>query len=264
MQQGDPLGPLLFAIDIEQLSSAPRCKFGVWYLGDGTVKREAEAVRAELSRIRECSASLGLSLNFQKCEIVSDNESFANHLAKELPGAIRVNTCNALLLGAPLTKQSADTLLTRAEKNLSSLTNRLAQIDRHDAFVLLRLTLGQVKLVYAMKAGPCFQSDCLVSYDAILRHVVERVINVTLSEPAWKQAFLPANVDGLGFKCAEDLALFAFIASATAAMFLANSRYSLLGEDISLSNAKVNWLALTGATEMPALRKQRDLEEPIA
>ena len=78
-----------------------------------------------------------------------------------------------------------------------------------------------------------------------------------------KQASLPANVGGLGFKCAEDLALPAFIAGSTAAKPLANSLYWPLGEDISLSNAQANWLALTGVTEIPALRKQRDLEEPI-
>ena len=76
-----------------------------------------------------------------------------------------------------------------------------------------------------------------------IRHVVERVFNITLSDPAWKQASLQANFGGLGFKCAEDLALPAFIASATAAMPLANSLYSLLGKDILLLNAKVNWLA---------------------
>ena len=141
------------------------------------------------------------------------------------------------MLGAPLTKQLADTLFSRAAKNLSSLTDRLAQIDRHYAFVLLRLTLGQVKLVYAMRVGPCFESDCLMSYDATLRHDVKRVLNITLSDPEWKHATLPANVGGLGFKCAEDLALSALIASATAAMPIANFLYSPLGEDISLSNA---------------------------
>ena len=61
--QQDPLGPLLFAIGIEKLSSPPRCKFGVWYLDDGTVGGEAEEVCAEVSRIRECATSLGLALS---------------------------------------------------------------------------------------------------------------------------------------------------------------------------------------------------------
>ena len=152
-------------------------------------------------------------------------ESFANDLAKQLTGAIKVITCDALLLGAPSTNKSADTLLTRAKKNLSSLTDQLAQIDRHDAVVLLRLILGQVKLVYAMRAGPCFESNCLMSYDATLPHFVERVFNITLSDPALKQPSLQTNVGSLGFKCAKDLSLSAFIASATAAMPLANSLY---------------------------------------
>ena len=68
VQQGDPVGPLVSSIGIKQLSSAPRCKFGVWYLDDNTVGGEAEEVCAKISRIRECSASLGLTLNLQSAK----------------------------------------------------------------------------------------------------------------------------------------------------------------------------------------------------
>ena len=63
VQQGDPLGPLLFAISIFEATSTPKCKFAIWYLDDGTLGGSAQEVYTELDRVAHSCASIGLKLN---------------------------------------------------------------------------------------------------------------------------------------------------------------------------------------------------------
>lgn len=61
------------------------------------------SVRRNIANSRS-AVSLDLTLNQQKWEILLEDESFANVLAKVLPCAIRVKIYDAFLLGAPLSK----------------------------------------------------------------------------------------------------------------------------------------------------------------
>ena len=73
VQQGDPLGPLLFALvlhplvlQVEEHCSVP---FHAWYLDDGTIIGKAEEVAKALDIIRAEGPQFGLMLNIKKSEI---------------------------------------------------------------------------------------------------------------------------------------------------------------------------------------------------
>lgn len=66
VQQGDPLGPLLFSISTFEVTSTPYCRFAVWYLDDGSIGGSAREVLASLDRVAESCASIGLELNITK------------------------------------------------------------------------------------------------------------------------------------------------------------------------------------------------------
>ena len=68
-QQGDPLGPLLFALGIRDLMNSCQSEVNIWYLDDATVCGDPETVKQDLTRIMAASNSLGLSVNTKKCEI---------------------------------------------------------------------------------------------------------------------------------------------------------------------------------------------------
>jgi hypothetical protein len=84
VQQGDPLGPLLFCLVLDTVvqnihSSCPGLLFHKWYLDDGVLAGPTASVAKALTIIRREGAPLGLNLNLAKCELFSrkaDNFDF--------------------------------------------------------------------------------------------------------------------------------------------------------------------------------------------
>eukprot|EP00731_Ephydatia_muelleri_P015211 Em0008g931a len=81
VQQGDPLGPLLFClvlnILVKDICSDPNCanlSFHSWYLDDGVVAGPSLAVQKVLALIEEKGPPLGLLVNFSKCEVFSPTD----------------------------------------------------------------------------------------------------------------------------------------------------------------------------------------------
>ncbi len=72
VQQGDPLGPLLFALTTLPLiqaiqSSAPALRLNGWFLDDGTLVGPAPALAAAWQTIATIAPTLGLTLRIDKC-----------------------------------------------------------------------------------------------------------------------------------------------------------------------------------------------------
>ena len=113
VQQGDPLGPLLFSLAILEATVTPECRFAVWYLDDGTLGGSAEDVIQGLERVIAGCADIGLDLNATKCEVISTDANFAERVKTHLPGCRTLSPSAAELLGAPLGPTAADASLAK-------------------------------------------------------------------------------------------------------------------------------------------------------
>ena len=77
VQQGDPLGPLLFCLTIYEMTSRLSSSFKVFYLDDGMLCRSVEEVLEDFRFLIDASSDLGLVLNTRKCEVIGNDENTA-------------------------------------------------------------------------------------------------------------------------------------------------------------------------------------------
>ena len=110
VQQGDPLGPLFFALALQpalQAASAgaagQRPELVLAYLDDVCLAGDARVVAAALTRLAAAARQVGLRLNHAKCELTTCAGEGGAVDAGLFPPDIPVNRSGALtVLGAPI------------------------------------------------------------------------------------------------------------------------------------------------------------------
>ena len=118
VQQGDPLGPLGFAITLQPIverikAEVPGLILNSWYLDDGTLMGSAEDLAKALNIIESDGPAVGLVLNRSK-SLPQDDVASASPLPPDIPV-----TCQGFtLLGCPIGPPSfcEESLLHNVEK----------------------------------------------------------------------------------------------------------------------------------------------------
>ena len=101
VQQGDPLGPLLFCLVLHQHGLHLDSAFKAIYVDDVTLGGDLQDLLHNIQVIRDADA-LGLTLNASKCEIISTDMMTCGTLLVALPGAQLIPLSQAQLLGSPI------------------------------------------------------------------------------------------------------------------------------------------------------------------
>ena len=177
VQQGDPLGPLLFClvlnILVKDICSDPNCanlSFHSWYLDDGVVAGPSLAVQKVLALIEEKGPPLGLLVNFSKCEVFSPTD--VNLFRGEL---IRSSSPNIVILGVPIGDlEFCSNYISNKCASAKLLLRKLEAVGAQDAqvaLVLLRLCGSFCKLAHLARATPPSLSiKALELFDIDVRH----------------------------------------------------------------------------------------------
>ena len=71
VQQGDPIGPLLFALAVDQIASGVESELSVWYLDDATIGGSPESVLNDVQRCITGLKRIGLIVDPKKTEIIN-------------------------------------------------------------------------------------------------------------------------------------------------------------------------------------------------
>ena len=219
VQQGDPLGPLLFCLTIHHLCSRLKSNLCLFYLDDGTLGGSAEDICLDIQSVEQTGAEVGLKLNRSKSEIICNNPTTLDSILSSLPGACVVDPKKATLLGCPIGDLlSISNAIIKKVRKLETMDDRLKDLATHDAILLLHHCLAIPKLLYTLRTSPCFLSPELENYDNLLKNIVSKTVNIHFgdNDSMWTQASLPVRYGGLGIRSAVDLAPSAFLASANA------------------------------------------------
>ena len=175
VQQGDPLGPLLFSLVLLQFldstSASERCLLSLWYLDDGTFIGSRSALLSLLSCFAHSGPSFGLHINLSKCEFYwpSGDCSFPG-----FPHAIkRIDPMSSglELLGSPVwgPPQFFDSFLSTKLDKTSSIQEKLAELeDPQVELHLLRSCLSVCKITHILHCVPSSSLGCFLFFDSNL------------------------------------------------------------------------------------------------
>ncbi|XP_029657117.1 uncharacterized protein LOC115231182 [Octopus sinensis] len=214
VQQGDPLGPVLFALGVNSIAHFVRSPVNIWYLDDATISGPPDAVFDDLRVILPSLSDIGLSINADKSKIVNialNPSDFTASIStcRGILSDVRItDKSNLTILGAPMGPSALECSLAGKISHLSKMIDKLKVIEPHVAFFLLRNHFSVPKILYTLRCAPCFQrGDLLSDLDNILSLGTSSLCNLAFDDPGWTQASLPVRWGGLGLRSYSDLAL---------------------------------------------------------
>ena len=214
VQQGDPLGPLLFCLTIHDMLLQLRGEFGVSYLDDGTLGGSLEEVLRDVHMVERVAGDLGLQLNHRKSEIICDDPATRQSMLAAFPQFCMVSQDHATLLGSPIgsSVEGIKDAIGAKTSALALMGDRLRLLHAHDGFCLLRNAFTLPNMLYTLRTTPCFLSLQLQKFDDLQRSLLADIANISLdaNDRAWAQAALPVWSGGLGVQSASQLAPSAF------------------------------------------------------
>lgn len=276
IQQGDPFGPALFSIGIDQITRGLAADFNVWYLDDGTIGDSPEQVILCVERLIHDLRKVGLEVNQRKCELIILNHTRQEAIRTEelfrglLPEVKVVPRSEALLLGAPLSEESVSMAVLEKRRDLERLVSRLRLLENHQAFAMLKNCFSLPKLQYILRATTAYkQEDVLARFDETLVAALSTVTNVRFDGDSLVQASLPVRQGGLGIRMSKDIALPAFVSSLHSVCGLIQTILCKveLPDDVELETAVEAWNLKSGEfvlADSVDLCRQTTWDRPLA
>ena len=256
VQQGDPLGPLLFSAALHPLAAELRAgplDIAVFYLDDGVVAGDVAAVGAALKHIERRAAAIGLRLNLSKCEVVVPGPATTADLSAALPSPVLWGECggdwvlhNFEFLGAAI---GADDFVAahtaqRVSKAAALLDAIAALEDPQVALCLLRACAGHTRLLHSMRCNPPQpQQAALQHFDDLVRTCFSSFTGLHLEQAQWLQATRGLSQAGLGLRFTSLDAAAAYLASVGGSA----ARCSAVDADVGVASASPLVLAALGA-----------------
>lgn len=224
VQQGGPLGPLLFALTLHPLVNtiASRCTLDLhaWYLDDGTIIGDTLEVAKTLSIIEVEGPNRGLHLNVRKTEVFCPSIDPRSTLDGVFPLDIGRPSNGVKLLGGPVSLDPSfisDMMLTRVNKTVQLMDAIKKLKDPQSEMLLLRNCTGVSRLYFAMRTtNPAALQSATDVYDDHLLKYLRLLITgdgAGFGPLQQRLATLPIKDGGLGIYTMVDTRTYCFLAS---------------------------------------------------
>ena len=235
VHQGDPLGPLGFALALHPLielisREVPNLLINSWYLDDGTICGSPSDLLKALSIIETEGPSIGLVLNRSKCLIHIPHSSQCT--PNPLPSDIPSSSDGFVLLECPIGPPSfCQSFMLDLINSCQNLTDKLSILqDSHIEFTLLRSCLSFSKIGYNLRTcPPSFISEAARTFDELVSDSLSNIIASPISPWSLSKAFLPVSLGGTGLRRASLHSPAAFLGSCFQAAPLVSS---ILGHEV--------------------------------
>jgi len=226
VQQGDPLGPLLFSLALQPLLEQAKREHGnngldlvFAYLDDCVLAGDAAAVAQAFNDLRASAAAIGLKISMgrdksllvpcAKTQATFDRSLFPQDLEVQLDG-------NFELLGSAIgdAAHCRNHTTERINKACKLLQELGAVPDPAVALLLLRHCASFSKLVFSCRSMPhTVHATAIHEFDQSVRSCLESFLCANFSDSEWSLASLSTTLSGLGLRRASRHSCAAYLAS---------------------------------------------------
>ena len=197
VKQGDPLGPLGFALTLHPIvekikREIPGLLIKVWCLDDGTLCGSAEDLHKTLSIIEEQGPSSGLWLNRTKSLLFVSKDDALDH--NPIPSDIPIVREGFDLLGCPISSPTfcAASVLETVKRVYEALDLFPVLEDSQMAATLLRSCLTLSKFSFALNTcPPNYSRKAIASFDLSLFESLSDLVGGSLSDWSWSKLHFP-------------------------------------------------------------------------
>ena len=131
IQQGDPFGPALFSLGVDDITKSVDTEFNIWFLDDCTIGDSPEKVIENVRTVVQKLRLAGLELNSSKCELVI----LGHQTAAEVP---QTTELFQEILPAPMSEASIKPAIEGKVQNLRLMRERLTCLEPHQGLTLLK------------------------------------------------------------------------------------------------------------------------------
>ena len=266
VQQGDPLGPLGFALTLQPIvekikAATPGLKINAWYLDDGTLCGSPCDLATALRIIEEDSPPCGLHLNRAKSLLyVPANCSLSPN---PLPSDILVTMWGFTFLGFPVGPATfcEDFVRQRVGKIKDCLSKLPDLEDSQIEMSLLRSCLALPKVSFSLRTCPPNHIiQAMAAFDDTMHNALSELVGSPLTEWAWMKALPPSSRVELNIRRAFLHAPTAYVRSRTQTSALAAEICG--GVPVPLDDLSGSIAALADAANRPDWSCLEEIDVP--
>jgi hypothetical protein len=228
VQQGDPLGPILFCLALLIVVLKVKENFPTilqqWYCDDGNIIAKPEELARVYNFLIEELKALSLETNFKKTELIPLNPEIDslkklignNKELKIFNNTLFVSGRNFHTLGAPIgDAQHCAQFVQGKIKGIEHLLKKILTIDNVQAsYLLINYCCSFGKMVYYTRTTP---TETILEqtkyFDCLIAQAVEKLVNQPLGPTQITQMSLPWKKGGLGLRKAYSHSCAAYVSS---------------------------------------------------